>query len=352
MKGPPAEKRSGEGRTRRAKTSNPTAAEYHPSRAVAQLGNGSYFADGTPERKREVAQMFKPANRAFAELRRIRREKPWVKFTILAMSWEALRWAAQQRAGDLAASAVLRVLADHASKTGRTFVDSKTICEELGTTKPTVLDAIGRIIARGLMEDTGERVGKTGSVRVFQLKMALETNKERSNSFTAKRSRSGKEAVKKQSNSFTADAGETASNLKPLTIEEEEAHSFSSSSSIKKDEEKESNSRGALRRPTEDEKNFRPCLSRPKDTGEVWEYIYNANDDHPEEETASLVKYFSDLAGPDENDAEGDRDIEYWLHINERNGWRGVTDWHVHLKETFLRGWFPSQKRKAKRRLK
>jgi hypothetical protein len=84
------------------------------------------------------------------------------------MSRQAFRWAAQQRAGDLAASAVLRVLAYHATKTGRTCVDSKTICEKLETTERTVLDAIGRIIARGLMKDTGERVR---FVRVFQLKM-------------------------------------------------------------------------------------------------------------------------------------------------------------------------------------
>jgi hypothetical protein len=97
-----------------------------------------------------------------------------------------------------------------------------------------------------------------------------------------------------------------------------------------------------------DDKNFRPCLSRPKDASDVWEYIYNAGDDHLKEETAALKRYFSEI----EDDTEADRDIEYWLHMNERNDWRGVTDWHVHLKETFLRGWFPSQKRKAKRRLK
>jgi hypothetical protein len=93
-------------------------------------------------------------------------------------------------------------------------------------------------------------------------------------------------------------------------------------------------------------------LSRPKDVGEVWEYIYCGDADHPKDETAPLAKYFRELAGADEDDAEGDRDIEYWFRMNERNGWRGVTDWRVHLKDTFLRGWFPSQKRKAKRRLK
>jgi pyocin large subunit-like protein len=95
------------------------------------------------------------------------------------MSWQALKWAAHQGAGSLSANAVLRVYADHATKTGRTFVDSKTIAEELETTKPTVLDAIGRILKCGLMKDTGERVGKTGLVRVFQLKMPRETVKQR-----------------------------------------------------------------------------------------------------------------------------------------------------------------------------
>lgn len=54
----------------------------------AQLGNGSFFADGTPERRREVEQMFAPANRAFAELRQYQREHPWTKFAFFAMAVE------------------------------------------------------------------------------------------------------------------------------------------------------------------------------------------------------------------------------------------------------------------------
>ena len=179
---------------------------------------------------------------ASPDLKRFRRElraASRLDGLILNMSWQALKWAAQQRAGDLAASAVLRVLADHASNTGRTFVDSKTICDELGTTKPTVLDAIKRLLERGLMEDTGERIGKTGRVPVFQLKMPPETNKKRSSGFTVKRvkrSSNGKEKVKQRSNSFTVDAGETASNPVPRNLEEEEQQVSSSSSN--KDEEK------------------------------------------------------------------------------------------------------------------
>jgi hypothetical protein len=87
------------------------------------------------------------------------------------MSRQALKWAAEQRAGDLAANAVLSVYADHATKTGRTCVDSKTIMWELETTERIVLEATNHLLARGLMKDTGERVR---FVRVFQLKMPRE----------------------------------------------------------------------------------------------------------------------------------------------------------------------------------
>jgi hypothetical protein len=74
----------------------------------------------------------------------------------------------------------------------------------------------------------------------------------------------------------------------------------------------------------------------------VFEYIFCSDDDA----AAALKQYFNQL--PDDDEAE--RDIEYWLLMNGRRGWRGVTDWRVYLRETFLKGWFPSQQRKAKRR--
>jgi hypothetical protein len=229
---------------------------------------------------------------------------------ILAMSWQALKWAAQQRAGSLSANAVLRVYADHATKAGRTWVDSKTIAERLQTTKPTVLDAISRIIERGLMEDTGERVGKTGSVRVFQLKMALETNEKRSNSFTAKRYRSGKEAVKKQTNSFTAGIGETASN--PLTRNQEE----------------EEKSRGALRRPTNED--------------EIYEYIFCENDPR----TEPLQEFLISL-----EDHDHERNISWFWQANELSDWKRCKgDWRSYLLLTFARGMFPSQRRPPKKK--
>jgi hypothetical protein len=106
MEGPPAGKRSGELATRRVlklkalpeldDDISPTISQVDPdpwaevdaALGLRPFGNGSFFADGTPERRREVAQMFAPANRAFAELRQIQREKPWMKFSIFAMAVE------------------------------------------------------------------------------------------------------------------------------------------------------------------------------------------------------------------------------------------------------------------------
>ena len=275
------------------------------------------------------------------------------------MSWQALKWAAHQRAGSLSANAVLRVYADHASKTGRTFVDSKTIAEELETTKPTVLDAIGRILKRGLMEDTGERVGKTGSVRVFQLKMASKASGKgessltvkRSNSFTAKRYRSGKEAVKKQSNSFTAGRGETASNLYPLTrggVED------SPPPLLYKDEEK-NKSRGGLRPPTndaaEESKDESRAAFRPPTDEEFYTYIFGGGggDDDPNHEAKeSLKRFFVRLDVNDPEEAE--RNGRWFLRENSKSGWKYCKgDWRQYLLSTFDRGMFPSQRRPPKK---
>ena len=245
-----------------------------------------------------------------------------------AMSWQALKWADEQRAGDLSASAVLYVRASHADKNGRGFVGVPEIAEQLGTTKPTVHRADERLVKKGLLKWTKERAGQTLSIKVYQLSLPRSSN----------------------TTLLLENTKQTRSSNTTLPLRDTRARS------------PEPGTETTVRSPenelivsnnNKDDKNFRPaCLSRPKDAGEVWEYIYNANDDHPEQETAPLAKYFIELAGDDGDDDEGNRDIDFWLLMNERKGWRGVTDWHVYLRDTFLRGWFPSQKRKAKRRLK
>ena len=110
------------------------------------------------------------------------------------MSWPALKWAAEQRAGDPIANAVLRVRADHADDSGRVFIDAPAIANELETTKPTVLAADKRIIEKKLMQHTGDWAGKTRRVPVYQLAMPKQLTKET----VMKRTRDGKETVKKR----------------------------------------------------------------------------------------------------------------------------------------------------------
>ena len=244
------------------------------------------------------------------------------------MSWQARKWADEQRAGGLSANAVLQVYAQHADQTGRTWVDSNTIAERLETSQPTVLDATKRLIKRGLMKDTGERVGATGNVRVFQLEMPREKAKKRTSSFSVKHTSNAK-ATHKQRTSNAQEA---------LALSDTRARAEHGNMEHGKDETIVQPSAAELlvSSHNEDKKNenVRPGLSRPNDSGEVFEYIYCTDSG----ETEALKSYFNELA----DDDEADRDIEYWLHMNERRGWRGVTDWRVYLRQTFLKGWFPA----------
>jgi hypothetical protein len=258
------------------------------------------------------------------------------------MSWEAVRWAFNQDPGDADLKYVLIGTCDFANRrTGKIYATALTIADFTNHKDlRTIRRCLKNLTELGLLIDTGERHGGNGRVPVWiwagfqpQTKDKLSANK-------------GQTKDKLSASHAPSFIGEVVPNLEPITYnEEEEAQSFPSSSSINKDEKKQKSRGGALTRPTNEDKEDKNSFVPPKDAGDVWEYIYNANDNRPEEETAALEKYFTDL----EDDEEGERDIEYWLLINERNGWRGVTDWHVYLKETFLKGWFPSQKRKAKR---
>lgn len=275
------------------------------------------------------------------------------------MSWEALRWALDQDPGYADLKYVLIGACDFANKrTGKIYATAQTIADFTNHKDlRTIRRCLKELAVLGLLIDTGERTGGNGRVPVWIWAGFKPETKDKLSASDAPSSpklsaNKGQTKCKQSASHAPSFIGEVGPNLEPITMGEVEAHDFTSPSPLKKKDEKKEKSRGALRRPTDEDKDDKN-LSRPEDVDEVWGYIYNADDDRPEAETAALRKYFYDLAGPDVNDvAEGDHDIEYWLHMNEKNGWRGVTDWRVHLKETFLRGWFPSQKRKAKRRLK
>ncbi len=67
------------------------------------------------------------------------------------MSGRVLNWATRVSGGDLAANAVLMVLAEAADDDGKTFVGQETIAERLDTARLTVNRAMKRLEARGLI---------------------------------------------------------------------------------------------------------------------------------------------------------------------------------------------------------
>ena len=247
------------------------------------------------------------------------------------MSWEALKWVLDHnRPGSSAETSAERLVliefANHADERGYTWPSTEFIASVCHLHRDTVARAIDALIVRRAIFRTKKRRGNTGQVKVYRMpKITYESHLETG---TFKQGqRLGKAPYKRRTSHLRL-----GTNLESVTVNHEDKRLPSQKADL-------------LSSSPKRQKISRPDLRRPTDTGEVWEYIYNGDKDHPEKETEALENYFNSL-----DDEEGERDIAYWLHMNERKGWEGVTDWHVHLKETFLRGWFPSQKRGRKRR--
>ena len=241
------------------------------------------------------------------------------------MSWQALKWAEEQRAGDLSANAVLRVRASHADKNGRGFVGVPEIAEVLQTTKTTVRRADERLIKKSLMKFTEERAGQTLRVKVYQLSLprnssaTLPFNERKTD---AKRTRNSSETVAKQmrNSSATLPSHDTRArvtlNPEPGTQEDKRLRSNNAdllSSSSKEEEGKKS----------------RPALNRPTSEEEVINYL----SDDPE---------FNELRDPI-TDA-----LWFWT-ANENNDWKYAgKDWREYAKQTVYARKFPSQNPKWK----
>jgi len=69
---------------------------------------------------------------------------------------------------------VLVALADNAGDDGRAFPSVDTICRKTDLNRKTVIAALDRLTASGMIVDTGQRVGKTKSVKIYRLTWANE----------------------------------------------------------------------------------------------------------------------------------------------------------------------------------
>lgn len=83
------------------------------------------------------------------------------------MSGAASNWAWKQRIPS-SAKFVLVAMADQVS-TDLAFMSSKWLCEATGQDRKTVLANLSRLVQWKLIEDTGERRGRTGQIPVYRL---------------------------------------------------------------------------------------------------------------------------------------------------------------------------------------
>lgn len=90
------------------------------------------------------------------------------------MSWETQSWAAKQRPGSASAKLVLLGLASCADANHCAFPSIQWLCDFSDLNRKTVIAALQRLEDGmfPLIEDTGERRGRTGQVKVYRLSAA------------------------------------------------------------------------------------------------------------------------------------------------------------------------------------
>jgi hypothetical protein len=88
------------------------------------------------------------------------------------MSFDALAWAAKQNPGSSAAKLVLLGLAECASRPeALAFPSLASLVEFSSLDRKTVVLALDRLETADLIVDTGNRMGRTKSIKVYQLKL-------------------------------------------------------------------------------------------------------------------------------------------------------------------------------------
>lgn len=86
------------------------------------------------------------------------------------MSWAASAWARTVKTGSGTLKLVLFTLAESCNaETHTVFLSVASIAEAAELDRKTVISALDRLEAAGLIADTGERVGKTRQVKVYRM---------------------------------------------------------------------------------------------------------------------------------------------------------------------------------------
>jgi hypothetical protein len=85
------------------------------------------------------------------------------------MSSEALAWAFKSDVKPSSVKFTLVALCECANyQTGKIFPSIKHLCQITGQDRKTVISNIGKLLSDGWICETGERVGRTGQIKVYQ----------------------------------------------------------------------------------------------------------------------------------------------------------------------------------------
>ena len=85
------------------------------------------------------------------------------------MSSEALSWAFKSDVKPSSVKFTLVALCECANyQTGKIFPSVKHLCQITGQDRKTVISNIGKLVSEGWLCETGERVGRTGQIKVYQ----------------------------------------------------------------------------------------------------------------------------------------------------------------------------------------
>jgi hypothetical protein len=110
------------------------------------------------------------------------------------MSFSALAWASKYRAQSAAIKLVLFAYADrHNEETGCAYPSIPWLCEFTSLNRKTIISAVSQLESDGVLQDTGERAGKTCQIKVYRLEMSTvpkteQSRKRNSTDFPAKQS--------------------------------------------------------------------------------------------------------------------------------------------------------------------
>jgi hypothetical protein len=91
------------------------------------------------------------------------------------VSWGALAWAAKTRVERASEKLILIALCDrHNDETGFAYPSINWLCEFSSLNRKTVISALDRLEACGLIADSGRRVGSTKQVKVYTINVGKE----------------------------------------------------------------------------------------------------------------------------------------------------------------------------------